>query len=95
MSANFRLRPTTPRHDAAILAIRREPAQPFAMVDRPREPKKAQRLAAALRENLKRRKAQAKERRQSESAESGRSASGTAPRTTGRSHDSAGIIEDK
>jgi hypothetical protein len=68
------------------------------MSDRPREPKKAhqqQRLAAALRENLKRRKAQAKERRQSERAESGRGASGTAPPKPPRSHDSAGIVEDK
>ena len=68
------------------------------MSDRPRQPKKAhqqQRLAAALRENLKRRKAQAKERRQSGSAESGRGAGGTAPPKASRSHDSAGFVEDK
>jgi hypothetical protein len=82
-------------NDAAILATRREQAQLFAMADRPRQPKKThqQRLAAALRENLKRRKAQAKER--SRSGESGPGASGTAPPNSGRSHDSAGIIEDK
>jgi len=68
------------------------------MTDRPRQPKKAhqqQRLAAALRENLKRRKAQAKERRQSGSAESVPTDSGTAPPKPPRSHDSAGIVEDK
>jgi hypothetical protein len=43
------------------------------------------RLAAALRENLKRRKAQAK----------GRSAAGTAAQAAPEPHDSAGIADDK
>jgi hypothetical protein len=43
------------------------------------------RLAAALRENLKRRKAQAK----------GRSAAGTAAQAATEPHDSAGIADDK
>src|SRR5262249_61056436 len=60
---------TTRRNNAPILAIRQQRAQPSPMTERPREPAnrpgrepKAARLSAALRENLKRRKAQAKGR---------------------------------
>jgi len=58
------------------------------MTDRPKVAQKARRqrrLSAALRENLKRRKAQAR----------GRSGAETAPQRQGRPHDSAGIVEDK
>jgi hypothetical protein len=57
------------------------------MHDGPKSPEKArreQRLGAALRENLKRRKAQAKGR-----------ATGTAMDRIGTPHDSAGIAGDK
>jgi hypothetical protein len=55
------------------------------MNDRPKDPdreKREERLAAALRENLKRRKAQARGR-------------ATADSRTGAPHDSAGIAADK
>jgi hypothetical protein len=58
-----------------------------AMADGPKNPEKTRRerrLSAALRENLKRRKAQAR----------GRSA-GAPTETTGTPHDSAGIAGDK
>jgi hypothetical protein len=57
------------------------------MNDRPKEAAKAgrrQRLSAALRENLKRRKAQAKGRLAAE-----------ASKPAGKPHDSAGIVKDK
>jgi hypothetical protein len=59
------------------------------MDDRPKRTQKAsqqRRLGAALRENLKRRKAQAKGRA---------SAPGTDPQTDDKSHDSAGIAGHK
>jgi hypothetical protein len=59
------------------------------MDDRPKRTQKAsqqRRLGAALRENLKRRKAQAKGRA---------SAPGTAPKADDKSHDSAGIAGHK
>jgi hypothetical protein len=58
------------------------------MSDRPKPIRKAnqqQRLSAALRENLKRRKAQAK----------GRSVGVAAEELSDRAHDSAGIPDDK
>ena len=77
------------RRNAAILATRAPVAQPFAMTDRPKEQQKqrrAGRLSAALRDNLKRRKAQARGRREQGVVE--------APGSS-RPHDSAGIVEDK
>ena len=82
---------TRNRRECAILAIRAEVAQPSRMTgrdksDRPNNPKvrgKA-RLAAALRENLKRRKAQARGR--GETGSSG---------CDKKAHDSAGIGADK
>jgi hypothetical protein len=58
------------------------------MNDRPKAAQKARqrrRLSAALRENLKRRKAQAR----------GRAGDDRVPRRAGKPHDSAGIGEDK
>jgi hypothetical protein len=92
---------------AAILAIRREQAQPFRMIDRlpadrsrPKQgqanstqPEKTRRLSAALRENLKRRKAQAKGRK--EGPKEGRPAAGSTGAKTARPHDSAGITDEK
>jgi hypothetical protein len=66
------------------------------MSDCPREQKKTgqrQRLSQALRENLRRRKAQAKGRKAGRNDE--RSAAGTAEERPGKPHDSAGIVEDK
>ena len=70
------------------------------MTEIPKDPKKerrAQRLSAALRDNLKRRRAQAKERnvgRNREStAESGAKNAPAGPSTA--THDSAGFGEDK
>jgi hypothetical protein len=84
---------------AAFLAIWRQQAQPFAMIDRPIEQKKPsrERLSAALRENLRRRKAQAKGRKEGreEVRKEGRSAAASAPERDGKPHDSAGIIEKK
>ncbi len=62
-----------------------------------RKKTKQQRLAAALRENLKRRKAQAKKRKagHTEGPEAGRADGGTGVRPIRRSHDSAGITEHK
>ena len=57
------------------------------MTDRPKDPerdKREQRLSAALRENLKRRKAQARAR-----------AAGSGADRVDLPHDSAGIAEDK
>jgi hypothetical protein len=68
-------------------------AQPFAMTDRPKDQQKqrrAQRLSAALRDNLKRRKAQAKRRNLGREAEKD---GPVAPSTA--THDSAGFAEDK
>jgi hypothetical protein len=77
-------------------------AQPFgrtpaktnlSMTDRPKDPEKQsrdRRLSAALRDNLKRRKAQAKGRDLGRSAEKDDPA---APSTA--THDSAGIADDK
>jgi len=75
-----------PAGAGTFLAVSRGPIL-TAMNDRPKAAEKARRerrLRAALRENLKRRKAQAK----------GRSASAAADRI-GATHDSAGIAEDK
>jgi hypothetical protein len=58
------------------------------MNDRPKDPereRRERRLAAALRENLKRRKAQVR----------GRATDATADRASPMPHDSAGIAEDK
>ena len=68
----------------AILAIRLPQAQPVGMSERPKQQKKAaaqRRLAVALRDNLKRRKAQTRGRKEE--------------RVAGRPHDSAGIDADK
>jgi hypothetical protein len=88
------------RRNAAILATRPPVAQPFAMTDRPKDrpedrPKdqqkerRARRLSAALRDNLKRRKAQARGRVAGPGAE--RAPGEPSPET----HDSAGFGEDK
>jgi hypothetical protein len=62
------------------------------MNDRPKavEPaaQRRQRLSAALRENLKRRKAQAKRRQATDQATE-------VVEPTGKPHDSAGIVDDK
>ena len=74
--------------DAAILATRAQLAQPFRMTERPKSKRKEaeqRRLSAALRENLKRRKAQEKARRAREAAGD----------RAGPAHDSAGIGEEK
>ena len=63
------------------------------MTDRPKDPQKEsrnRRLSAALRDNLKRRKAQAKGRNVGRDAEK----EGPAAPSTG-THDSAGFAEDK
>ena len=63
------------------------------MTETPKDPKKerrAQRLSAALRDNLKRRRAQAKRRN---AAESGAENAPAGPST--ETHDSAGFGEDK
>jgi hypothetical protein len=77
--------------NAAILATRRLLAQPFAYPGRmtgkdQQKDSRKRRLSAALRDNLKRRRAQAKER-----------AAGCAAAEPGRAgtHDSAGIDGDK
>jgi hypothetical protein len=78
--------------NGAILATGPEVAQPFRMADdhdgKPapgdHKARERARLAAALRENLKRRKAQARGRASAESADK-----------TRRPHDSAGIGDDK
>jgi hypothetical protein len=78
--------------NAAILATGPPVAQPSSMTggngnERPKNDQKAReraRLAAALRENLKRRKAQARGR-----------AADDAPEGSGKPHDSAGIRADK
>ena len=82
-----------PRQAASALPWAFLPAAPPlilpAMDDRPKRTQKAsqqRRLGAALRENLKRRKAQAKGRA---------SAPGTDPKADGESHDSAGIAGHK
>jgi hypothetical protein len=60
------------------------------MADRPRtESARQRRLAAALRDNLKRRKAQARGRK------SGNRSPGTAGEDSVKPHDSAGIAEHK
>ena len=62
------------------------------MTERPKQQRKAheqRRLSAALRENLKRRKAQEKGR------EKGRAADETTVDRAGAAHDSAGIGDDK
>jgi hypothetical protein len=67
----------------AILATRLPQAQPVGMSERPKQEKKAagqRRLAAALRDNLKRRKAQARGRKQEARV---------------KPHDSAGIDAEK
>ena len=66
------------------------------MTETPKDPKKArraQRLSAALRDNLKRRKAQAKRRDLERTAESGAKDPPAGPATD--THDSAGFGEDK
>ena len=82
-----------PRQAASALPWAFLPAAPPlilpAMDDRPKRTQKAsqqRRLGAALRENLKRRKAQAKGRA---------SAPGTDPQADDKSHDSAGIAGHK
>ena len=80
------------RQNAAILATRARVAQPFAMTERPKDQQqqnRTRRLSAALRDNLKRRKAQAKRRKVVGHAEH---AQGTPSTET---HDSAGFAEDK
>jgi hypothetical protein len=88
------------RRNAAILATRPSVAQPSAMTDRPKDrPKdrpedqqkqrRERRLSAALRDNLKRRKAQAKGRKGGQGVE--RAPAGPSTET----HDSAGFGEDK
>jgi|SoiMethySBSTD1v2_1073268.scaffolds.fasta_scaffold2358420_2 hypothetical protein len=81
------------RRNAAILATRPSVAQPFGMTDRPKDQQKQnrnRRLSTALRDNLKRRKAQAKGR----SLKAEGPAEGEAGPSTG-THDSAGFAEDK
>jgi hypothetical protein len=77
--------------NAAILATRQQVAQPSAMTGSAKRNvpvSRQQRLSAALRENLKRRKTQAKDRKAERTA--GEVAEG------GREpHDSAGIVVDK
>ena len=66
------------------------------MTETPKDPQKerrAQRLSAALRDNLKRRKAQAKRRNLERTAESGAKNPAAGPST--ETHDSAGFCEDK
>jgi hypothetical protein len=78
--------------NAAILATRAQLAQPFRMTERPKQQRKAheqRRLSAALRENLKRRKAQEKGR------EKGRAVAESVVDLPGTAHDSAGIGEEK
>ena len=78
--------------NGAILATGPEVAQPFRMTDDDQSRQKPDdhrareraRLAAALRENLKRRKLQAKARAGAEPADTAR-----------KPHDSAGISDDK
>ena len=80
------------RQNAAILATRARVAQPFAMIERPRDQQKenrARRLSMALRDNLKRRKAQAKGRKVVGHAEHVQGGPST------ETHDSAGFAEDK
>ena len=74
--------------NAAILATRAQLAQPLSMTERPKQQRKAheqRRLSAALRENLKRRKAQ----------EKGRAGAESTVDRAGTAHDSAGIGEEK
>ena len=74
--------------NAAILATGALLAQPFPMTERARQQRKTieqRRLSAALRDNLKRRKAQ----------EKARAAAAAAVDRSGKSHDSAGIGADK
>jgi hypothetical protein len=88
---------------ATILAIRWVEAQPVGMTDRPSQHKQTaqQRLSAALRENLRRRKVQAKGRleerkdQRPDAGEKSGSAAGTPRDHAGGPHDSAGIIEKK
>ena len=64
----------------------------LAMTDRPKDPQKQnreRRLSAALRDNLKRRKAQAKERNAGRAVEHAPAGPST------ETHDSAGFAEDK
>ncbi len=76
--------------NAAILATRPQQAQPSPMTDRPQdENARKSRLAAALRDNLKRRKAQERARKQHQAVIE------TPSRRSAKSHDSAGIVEDK
>jgi hypothetical protein len=66
------------------------------VTETPKDPQKvrrAQRLSAALRDNLKRRKAQAKQRNLERSAASGAKHAPAGPST--ETHDSAGFGEDK
>jgi hypothetical protein len=88
----------------AILATRGRQAQPVRMSERSKEHRKAggrSRLAAALRDNLRRRKAQARGRQgerqgegQEQRQEQGRG-QGSAVETSGLPHDSAGIGAEK
>src|SRR5215510_4351641 len=81
--ARYRRVRRTGAETGAILATRLPQAQPVGMSERPKQEKKAaaqRRLAAALRDNLKRRKAQARGRKEE--------------RVAGRPHDSAGIDAD-
>jgi hypothetical protein len=59
----------------------------------PQKARRAQRLSAALRDNLKRRRAQAKRRNRESTAESGAKNAPAGPAT--ETHDSAGFGEDK
>ncbi len=76
--------------NAAILATRPPVAQPAGMTGsakRNTQASRQQRLSAALRENLKRRKAQAKDRKAGQTA--------AAAKDQAEPHDSAGIVPDK
>jgi len=77
--------------NAVILATRAQLAQPSAMIERPKHQRKAKerrRLAAALRENLRRRKLQERARDQ------GRTVVEPAVDRPDPAHDSAGIGKD-
>jgi hypothetical protein len=82
----------------AILAIRWEQAQPLAMSERTsRQQVERERLSEALRENLRRRKAQARGRKKGDELgrDEGPAATGTTSQHPDKPHDSAGIGEKK
>lgn len=80
-----------PAESEAILAIRGRQAQPVRMSERPKERNKAKaqrRLAVALRDNLRRRKAQQRGRQE------GRADAPQSAETDGKPHDYAGIGDE-